>query len=120
MRKLALLTGALLVLVLALVSGFSTARPAWAICYCDPNESYSYTNINWGLGTNCTEAQNDLLAETATEAYGYCGGSTKTCLGNLIITTPCGWVWDGHYQVNGYREYKCKVCEPIDREPRVP
>ncbi|HEX9945778.1 MAG TPA: hypothetical protein VGG03_27540 [Thermoanaerobaculia bacterium] len=119
MRKLTLLTGAILALVLALISGLSTARPAWAICYCDPYEPYSQTNYYWGIGSTCTDAYNNLVANTNNEAYQACGGSTKTCLGDVVVTGQCwwnGWAW----QWSGYRQYKCKVCEPIDREPRVP
>jgi hypothetical protein len=106
----------MLVLAFALVGGFSMPRAAWAICYCDPNEPYSSTSLHWSMGASCSEVQNDLLAQTANEAYGICGGSTQTCLGSLIAN---GCYWTGEYwDMSGYREYKCKTCEP--RPPREP
>ncbi|HEX9945777.1 MAG TPA: hypothetical protein VGG03_27535 [Thermoanaerobaculia bacterium] len=117
MRKLTFLTGAMLVLAFALAGGFSMPRAAWAFCYCDPNEPYSYTNLNWGQGVDCVAAQNNLRSYTSSEAYAACGGATQTCLGALINTSQCYWNgWS--YQTGGYQEYKCKVCEP--RPPREP
>lgn len=112
MRKLTLLSGTLLILALALMSGLSSPKPAWALCYCDPYEPYSYTPQNWGKGTSCSAAHSDLLARTAADARADCG-ATNTCLGNLIITGPCTDIGGGMYREDGYREYKCKVCGPI-------
>ena len=113
MRKLTLLTGALLVLALAVAGGLSGAKPAWAICLCDPNEPYTTTGPNWGKGTSCSAAHTNLSSLTATEANADCGGITKTCMGSVIVTGACHSIGGGMFQEDGYREYKCKVCGPI-------
>ncbi|HEX9945773.1 MAG TPA: hypothetical protein VGG03_27515 [Thermoanaerobaculia bacterium] len=111
MRKLTLLTGALLVTVLALAGGLSTPRAAWAICYCETYDDYA-TMMNWGMGVDCAAAHTDLLNHVNAEARADCGGTTYTCLGTLVITTQC-W-WNGsQYQEDGYRYYSCKVCGPL-------
>ncbi|HEX9945774.1 MAG TPA: hypothetical protein VGG03_27520 [Thermoanaerobaculia bacterium] len=113
MRKLTLLTGALLVTVLALAGGLSTPNPAWAICFCPTNNDYT-TMMNWGMGADCTAAHNDLVSHVNAEAYANCGTSFQTCLGTLVITTSC-W-WNGsQFQEDGYRFYSCKEC--TEREP---
>lgn len=121
MRKLTLLTGSLLVLALALAGGITAPQAAWAICYCDPEEPFVQTTTNWGKGANCTEARNQLLANTAADAASACGSSTQACLGTLILTTACYEVSPGMFQEDGYRMYKCKTCtdpiDPIDPRP---
>jgi hypothetical protein len=120
MRKLTLLTGSLLALAFALVGGISTPQAAHAICYCDPNEAFTQTTTNWGKGADCTAARNQLLANTAADAYAACGTPTYTCLGNLVLTTACYQVSPGMYQEDGYRMYKCKTCtDPIDPDPQM-
>lgn len=113
MRKLALFTGAMLVLVLALVGGLSTPRAAWAICWCETNNDYT-TALNWGMGSDCTAAHNDLVARVNAEARDSCGGLTQTCLGTLVITSSPACFFNGTmFQEDGYRYYSCKVCGPI-------
>ena len=111
MRKLTLLTGALLVLALAVAGGVATPRAAWALCYCDPYEPYAQA-WGWGKGTDCTAAHNDLINQTSAAARADCG-TIYTCFGNLVITGACHSIGGGMYQEDGYREYKCKVCGPI-------
>ncbi|HEX9945772.1 MAG TPA: hypothetical protein VGG03_27510 [Thermoanaerobaculia bacterium] len=116
MRKLTLLTGALLVTVLALAGSLSTPRAAWAICRCETFDDYT-TSMNWGMGADCTAAHNALLSHVNAEAFANCGGSTLTCLGTLVITGPCWFNNDPAvmmYQEDGYRYYSCKVCGPIE------
>jgi len=92
---------------LALVSGVTTAKPAWALCYCQTNNDYS-TPENWGMGADCTAAQNDLAIHVNSVARADCG-ATQTCLGTLHLVNAC-W-WNGTmYQADGYRDYSCKVC----------
>lgn len=112
MRKLTALVGALLVLVLAVAGGFSTPQAAYAICYCDPNDAWLETPNSIGTGSNCTEARNQLLANTANDAYAACGSAAQTCLGALRITWPCEYIGNNTYREMGYRLYKCKKCEP--------
>lgn len=109
MRKLTLFTGAMLVVALALISGLSNAKPAWALCWCPTNNDY-VTSMHWGMGSSCTAAHNDLLAQVNQEASADCGGVTKTCFGALVVTTSCHYE-DGMYVEDGYKEYSCKVCE---------
>lgn len=111
MRKLTLLTGALLVTVLALTGGLSLPKPAAAICICESYTDFTTAN-NWGKGADCTAAHNQLLSLVNQEAHADCGGITATCLGTLVIMTECHWngmMW----QEDGYRNYSCKVCGPI-------
>lgn len=111
MRKLTLLTGALLVLTLAMVGGLSSPKAAWAvICWCDSDGFFFWTPPNSGQGTSCTAAHTDLVAETAADAREDCGGNSNTCYGILHVTTPCYSIGGGLYQEDGYREYNCKVC----------
>ncbi|HEX9945771.1 MAG TPA: hypothetical protein VGG03_27505 [Thermoanaerobaculia bacterium] len=122
MRKLTLLTGALLVTMLALAGGLSTPRTAWAlICSCLTNNDYT-TTMNWGMGSDCTAAHNALVSHVNAEAFANCGSSTQTCLGELVITSnPQCWFNDAPtvmmYQEDGYRYYSCKECR--EREPYV-
>ena len=114
MRKLALFTGAMLVLILALAGGLSTPRAAWGICYCETYSDYA-TPTNWGMAADCTAAHNDLLARTAADARADCGGIASTCLGALVNTSsnPVCFFNGTMFQEDGYRLYSCKVCGPI-------
>ncbi|HEX3555998.1 MAG TPA: hypothetical protein VIA62_22500 [Thermoanaerobaculia bacterium] len=107
MRKLLLSMGTVLIVTLALVSGVTTARPAWALCYCLSNNDFQTSS--WGMGANCTAAQSDLTSHVNADAFADCGGSAYTCLGTLHYTNAC-W-WNGTmFQSDGYRDYSCKVC----------
>ena len=110
MKKLLLSMGTVLIVALALVSGVTTAKPAYALCICETTNDYS-TGLNWGFGTSCTVAYSDLASRVDAEARGFCG-ATSTCLGAIHYTTACAWNGT-HYQSNGYRDYSCKTCGPI-------
>ncbi len=112
MRKLALFTGSMLVVMLALAGGFSVPRAAWGVCRCETNNDY-LTTIHWGTGGNCTDAHNSLVQQVNQEAFDDCGGATKTCLGSLVITSPCPNPSTGGIIEDGQRYYSCKVCGPI-------
>jgi hypothetical protein len=112
LKKMTLLTGALLILGFAVAGSFATPRAAEAVCYCAWEEELSTPN-NWGKGTSCTAAHNDLLARTAVDARAGCGGATP-CLGPLNITTACHFLGGGMYEEDGYRDYACRACVPIE------
>ena len=113
MRKLTLLTGALLVTVLALAGGLSLPQPAAAICICETYNDTS-TAINWGKGSDCTAAHSQLVSLLNQEAFATCGGITATCLGEIVYTSNPQCFWNGMmWQEDGYRNFSCKVCGPI-------
>ena len=114
MRKLTLLTGTLLAVVLAVAGGISAPQPAWAICYCDGVTPWYSTPINWGKGTSCAAAHADLEARTQSDAEEACGQPSMTCLGAVTVTGACRSLPGGMFQEDGYRLYKCKTCGPID------
>ena len=120
MRKLSLLTGALLVLALAVAGGLSTPQAAHAVCYC-PSGPYLETPNTWGKGTSCQAAHDQMVVNATNSAYAACGVASQTCLGNIVLTWGCQDLGGGMYQVDGVREYKCKECtdpiDPIDPRP---
>jgi hypothetical protein len=110
MRKLLLSMGTFAIVALALVSGVTTARPAYALCYCETTNDYS-TAQNWGFGSSCSAAQSDLASKVNAEAVGTCGTLFQTCLGPIHYTNSC-WFNGSQYQSDGYRDYSCKTCGP--------
>jgi hypothetical protein len=111
LKKMALLTGALLILGFAVAGGFATPRAAEAVCICAWDEQ-RFTGINWGKGTSCAAARDNLLTYTAAAARASCGSTP--CLGELFVTIPCSSIGGGYFQINGYQEYYCRACAPIE------
>ena len=106
MRKVILLLGTSLVLAIALMVAVTSSSalppPDGCLCYT------SRTPQNWGMGPDCNAALADLssrtLADVPTCEDGACGSSW------LVITTACHLKSAGVYQVDGYRNYKCRIC----------
>jgi len=105
-------TGLLVSIGFTLLVGLVLAKPATAICWCESFNDTTTTE-NWGMGATCTDAHSDLVSHVRAEAAADCGGTTKVCYGTVVVVTPC---WDppgGGKQEDGYMEYSCKVCGPI-------
>jgi hypothetical protein len=108
MRKLTLLTGALLVTVFALTAGLATPRAAHAVCFCDPNEMDVSTGTLTGHGSTCSAATTDLNTQLLAVTNASCGTPIKTCVDSS--TTGSCTTSGGVASVPGSRLYKCKVC----------
>jgi len=111
LKRMTLLTGALLILGFAVAGGFAAPRTAEAVCICAWDEQ-RFTALQWGLGTSCAAARDNLLTYTAAAARASCGSTP--CLGELFITTACYSRGGGQFQINGYQEYYCRACAPIN------
>lgn len=103
-RQTKLLVLLFLVGVLALGSTL-VAPEAEAIggCRCGSQKT---TNIDWGFGYTCSEAEADLRAKLDTQifcAFGLCG---KT----LVVTTECHAHSATEVQIDGYYAYTCQIC----------
>lgn len=103
---------ALVTTVAAIGWWLAVNEPIQAVCLC-PDPLSNATAIHWGKGATCNEAEDDLRSQTSAAAINSCGGLTKTCLGNLVITQSC--YWNSTYQeyvVDGYQIFDCKDCGP--------
>lgn len=117
MRKLVLLSGVLLVTVLALAGGLANPDAAWGICFCASNDDFR-TPDDWAQGSDCAAATANLTAKLNGHAQADCGAPLQTCLGNIVIFTQCWQVSPGVIQTDGYRFYSCKTCEDPTDPPR--
>jgi hypothetical protein len=106
MRKLSLRVGGLLLIVLALVSTFSVARPAQAtICFCTPGPPPWTSPVMWGTGATCTQAATSLSNQLTAYANATCGGTGLWCNRTNYITHTCAFAGDTQ---DGYTKFSCK------------
>ncbi len=105
-------TGLLVAIGFTFLVALVLAKPATAICWCESFNDTTTTE-NWGMGATCTDAHSDLVSHVRAEAIADCGIG-KVCFGTVVVVTPCWEPSPGTKQEDGYMEYSCKVCGPIN------
>jgi hypothetical protein len=114
-KKILLSAGALLVAGLAVAIGFSTPEPACAICLCPDGPPNYQTPQDWGIGTDCSSAQSDLLSQTWAVAHADCSPHMP-CNTSLVVEAchdPSETGVPGQYVADGYLKYSCRdECGP--------
>ncbi len=98
-------------LIVILASTLATAPDTVARPSCDCVGNYD-TAEQWGHGSSCSIANQDLYAQAFSQAENHCGVG-NVCNAALVITLGCQEhpVGSGDYMIDGYINHGCCVGE---------
>jgi hypothetical protein len=110
MKRFLSLLGLLAAVTAALLLPPTSAEAAPPGCFC---AGYQNTPQDWATASTCQQARDNLRAEgyalidcPESDGYGHCARG-------LVLTADCHWdPYAGVWQVDGYVEYRCWVCDP--------